>query len=76
MKLPWLGATWRSRADYLPSFDDWVGDYRLRGETSLLVPIIEQLSFKASIIDEYNGEPAGDASHNSLATLLGLSLTY
>ncbi len=76
VKLPWLGATWHTRADYLPSVTDWATDYRLRGATALLIPIVEQLSFKASLIDEYNSVPADDTSANSLATLLGLSLTY
>jgi putative salt-induced outer membrane protein len=76
VKLPWLGATWHSRADYLPSFSDWTDDYRLRGETTLLIPIVEQLAFKASLIDEYNSVPAEDAVSNSLTTLLGLSLIY
>jgi putative salt-induced outer membrane protein YdiY len=76
VKLPFLGATWHSRADYLPSITNWANDYRLRGETALLIPIVEQLSFKASFIDEYNSVPADDADHNTLTTLLGLSLAY
>jgi putative salt-induced outer membrane protein YdiY len=76
VKLPFLGAVWHSRADYLPSISDWANDYRLRGETALLVPIFEQLSLKASVIDEYNSQPADDAVSNSISTLLGLSLVY
>jgi len=76
VKLPWLGASWHSRADYLPSLVAWSEDYRLRGETALLIPIVEQLSFKAALIDEYNSQPAEDAVSNSLTTLFGLSLTY
>jgi hypothetical protein len=75
-KLPVLKAQWYSRADYLPSLTDPLDDYRIRAETGLLVPIIEQLSFKASLIDEYNAQPAEDAVHNSLTTLLGVSLLY
>ena len=74
--LPWLDASWQTRVDYLPSITDWMDDYRLRGETALLVPIVEQLSLKASVIDDYNSQPAEDTSANSLTTLLGLSLTY
>jgi hypothetical protein len=76
VKLPWLKSTWHTRADYLPSITHWVTDYRLRGETSLLVPIVERLSFKAALIDEYNSVPASDAVPNSFATLLGLTLVY
>lgn len=75
-KLPFLDATWYTRADYLPAFDAWTEDYRLRGETALVVPIYEQLAFKASLIDEYNSQPADDAVSNSLTTLFGLSLVY
>jgi putative salt-induced outer membrane protein YdiY len=75
-KLPWLGASWNTRLDWLPSIGDPLDDYRLRGETGLLIPIVEQLSLKASLVDEYNSQPAEDAVSNSLATLLGLSLVY
>ena len=75
-ELPWLDATWLTRVDYLPSITDPSDDYRLRGETALLIPIVEQLSLKASVIDEYNSQPADDAVSNSVATLLGLSLVY
>jgi hypothetical protein len=76
LKLPWLGASWVSRADYFPSITDWSSDYRLRGETALVIPIVEQLSIRASAIDEYTAQPADDTLHNTLSTLLGLSLTY
>ena len=76
VKLPFLGASWHTRADYLPSLSDWTDDYRLRGETALLIPIYEQLSIKAALSDEYNSKPADDTTPNSLTTLLGLSLTY
>ncbi len=74
--LPWLGATWHTRVDYLHSITDPTDDYRLRGETALLIPIVEQVSLKASVVDEYNSQPADDAVSNSVATLLGLSLIY
>jgi putative salt-induced outer membrane protein YdiY len=76
IELPWLGATWRTRLEYLPSVSDWMDAYRLRGETGLSIPLAEQLALKASLIDEYNSQPDEDTSANSLATLLGLSLTY
>jgi hypothetical protein len=75
-KLPWLGASWVSRADYFPSITDWSNDYRIRAETALVIPIVEQLSMRASLIDEYTAQPADDTLHNTLTTLLGLSLTY
>jgi putative salt-induced outer membrane protein YdiY len=75
-KLPWLGASWNTRLDWLPSMTDAFDDYRMRGETGLLIPIVEQLSLKASVVDEYNSQPADDAVSNSVSTLLGLSLVY
>jgi putative salt-induced outer membrane protein YdiY len=75
-KLPWLGASWHTRLDYLPALTAWTDDYRLRGETALLVPIVEQIALKASVIDDYNAQPADDNRSNSLTTLLGLSLVY
>jgi hypothetical protein len=76
LKLPWLGASWVTRADYYPSITDWSNDYRVRGETALVIPIVEQLSLRASLIDEYTAQPADDTLSNTLTTLLGLSLTY
>jgi hypothetical protein len=76
LKLPWFGASWVSRADYFPSITDWSNDYRLRGETALVIPIVEQLSLRGSVIDEYTAQPADDTLHNTLTTLLGLSLIF
>jgi hypothetical protein len=76
LKLPWFGASWVSRADYLPSITDWANDYRLRGETALVIPVVDQLSIRASVVDEYTAQPADDTLHNTLTTLLGLSLVY
>ena len=75
-KLPWLGASWNTRLDYLPSITDPMDDYRLRGETGLLIPVVKQLSLKASLVDEYNSQPAEDAVSNSVSTLFGLSFIY
>jgi putative salt-induced outer membrane protein YdiY len=76
LKLPWLGARWTTRLDYLPSIVDPADDYRLRAESALLIPLVKQLSFKASVVDDYNAQPADDTASNSLSTLLGLSLIY
>lgn len=75
-KLPWLGTTWYSRLDYLPSITEPLDDYRMRGETGLMIPIVEQLALKASVIDSYNAQPAEDTSANTLTTLMGLSFVY
>jgi hypothetical protein len=76
VKLPFAGAAWRSRVDYTPSITDWTDDYLLRGETALVVPMTEGLSFKASVVDLYNSSPDEDSQSNTLSTLLGLSLGF
>ncbi len=75
-KLPLLGASWHTRIDYTPSLLSPFSDFLLRGETSLLVPLISRLSFKVSLVDLYNNSPADDTQKNSLATLVGLSLGF
>ena len=75
-KLPVLGASWHNRLDYTPSFEDWLGDYLLRFETGLLIPMTESISFKFSLVDAYDSTPAEDAKKNSLSTLVGLALGF
>ena len=66
----------RARADYLPSVSDWSHDYLLRGQLSLIVPLLDFLAFKASVLDEYDSTPAPDTDANSFGTLVGLSLLF
>ena len=73
VKLPY-GATWHSRVDYLPSVSDFLGDYILRGETGLLVPMTERLSFRVSLVNVYDSTPAQGTTRNSFNTLVGLSV--
>lgn len=75
-KLPFANAVWTTRWDYLPSVTDWADDYLLRGETALLLPIVDGLSFKASLVDTYDALPAEGSESNSLAGLLGLALGF
>jgi hypothetical protein len=75
-KLPVLGASWHNRLDYTPSFKDFFGDYLLRFETGLLIPMTEWISFKLSVVDAYDSTPAEDAKKNSLSTLVGLALGF
>lgn len=75
-KLPWAGAVWRTRLDYVPSLTSWVDEYLLRGETGLLLPISNRLSFKASVVDLYNAAPSDDSDRNSLTSQVGLSLGF
>ena len=42
----------------------------------LLLPIVDGLSFKASLVDSYDALPAEGSESNSLAGLLGLALGF
>jgi len=75
-KLPILGASWHNRLDYTPSFEDFLGDYLLRFETALLIPMWEAISFRVSIVNLYDSTPAEGTDENSLATLVGLSYGF
>lgn len=68
------GATWRTRAEYLPAVDDWENDYLIRAETSLDVPLLEWLSLVLTIADEYDNTPATGAQRNKLTTTGSLAL--
>jgi putative salt-induced outer membrane protein YdiY len=75
------GKTWRDMAwswtgEYLPAVDNWADNYLLRTEAALLFPMTDILNLKFALLDEYNNQPAPDATHNNLATTLGLSLVY
>ncbi len=75
VKLPG-GATFRARADYLPSLQDWTGDYLLRADASLTVPIDKSLSLKASILETYDSTPDPGSEKNELKFLFGLALHF
>lgn len=71
-----FGATLTIRGDYLPAVDDWAGDYLLTGTAALLFPMTDWISFKTSIIDQYDNTPAEDNSQNSLTATAGLTLVF
>lgn len=56
-----------------PSLDT-ISDYRLRSESSLVNPLNDVLSWKLSLIDEYNSSPKGGAKKND--TTLMTSIEY
>jgi hypothetical protein len=70
------GAHFDWRVDYLPAVDDFTGTYLLRNEAALTVPVIDPISAKFSLLDEYNNRPAPDVKHNSLFLTFGLSVTW
>lgn len=75
-ELPIMGASWHNRLDYTPSFEDFLGDYLLRFETALLIPMWEAISFRVSIVNLYDSTPAEGTDENSLSTLIGLSYGF
>lgn len=66
--------TWR--VDYLPAVDDFTGDYLMRNELALYVPLIDPVSAKFGLLDEYDSTPAIGSDHNSLFVTLGLSVGW
>ncbi len=64
------------RFDYLPAVDDWANNYLLRTTASLAVPLLDPISAKFAVTDEYNSRPANGADANSLFVTIGLSLGW
>jgi putative salt-induced outer membrane protein YdiY len=70
------GWIWFARLDYLPSVEDWLDDFIVRGETSLVFPLTEHFALKTSLIDLYDSTPAEGSESNSLQTLVGVSVLF
>ena len=64
------------RLDYLPAVDNFTKDYLLRTEGALTAPLIDPISAKIVLRDEYNNQPAAGAKRNSLFLTLGLSIVW
>ncbi len=71
-----LGSTLEARIEYLPSLEDWVGTYLIRGRASWRIPLLSWLDFKLTVTDDYTSRPAADTQHNSFTSLAGLSFKY
>jgi putative salt-induced outer membrane protein YdiY len=61
---------------YFPAVDDWANDYLFRTEAALIAPILDFVSAKASLLDEYDNTPSEGIDRNKLAVLVGLSLVF
>lgn len=70
------GAVFGARVDYLPAVDDFTGDYLLRSEAGLTLPVVDPLAVKLGILNEYDSTPGEGAEHNSLYFTSGLSLLW
>jgi putative salt-induced outer membrane protein YdiY len=62
--------------EYLPSVEEWTGNYLLRGSAALAVPMLSWMDLKFTVFDEYNNRPAEDAKRNKLTFTAGLSLVF
>lgn len=85
----WYGSRFTWRMDYLPSIDDWIGDYIIRNELALTVPIFDPFKLKLALFDEYDSTPAEKdftvngvrrrariADYNKLVFTVGVSLGF
>ena len=70
------GAHFDWRLDYLPAVDNFTKEYLLRTEASLTAPLIDPISAKFVVRDEYNNQPSSGSKHNSLYLTLGLSIVW
>jgi hypothetical protein len=71
-----FGSTLEARVEYLPSVEDWVGTYMIRGSAGWRMPLLKWLDFKLSVQDSYTSRPAANTQPNSFTSLAGLSFRY
>lgn len=71
-----FGSTLEARVEYLPSVEDWVDTYFVRGSASWRIPLLTWLDFKLTVLDDYTSRPAAGTQHNSFTSLAGLSVRY
>lgn len=64
----WYGSRFSWRMDYLPSVADWIGDYLVRNELALTVPIFSPFNLKLAFIDEYDSTPATKSFAQTVTT--------
>lgn len=64
------------RLDYLPAVDNFTEDYLVRNALELSVPLIDPVSAKFSLLDEYNNSAPKDVDRNSLYLALGISVGW
>lgn len=71
-----FGSRFDWRFDYLPAVSDWTSNYLIRTQGDLLVPMLDPLSLKISVGDDYNNHPPDDTKKNSLYASVGVSVTW
>ena len=70
------GGHFDGRVDYLPAVDNFTVDYLLRSQAALTMPLVDPISAKLSVLDEYDNTPAANTDRNSLFVSAGLSLAW
>lgn len=70
------GASLDWRFDWLPAVDDFTGDYVVRTEAGLNVPLVAPISARFSIADTYDSTPAAGSDENTLYVASGLSVGW
>ncbi len=70
------GAHFDGRVDYLPAVDNFTEDYLLRAQAALTMPLVDPISAKFSVLNEYDNTPAPGTTRNSLFITLGLSVVW
>lgn len=70
------GSHFDGRVDYLPAVDNFTGDYLLRSQAGLTMPVVDPIAAKFSVVDEYDSTPAPGTQSNSLYITVGLSLVW
>ena len=64
------------RGEYLPAVDAWLDNYLLRGSAQLSIPMLDWLSFRFLVDEEYSSQPAPDTDHNRLTMTAGLAARF
>lgn len=72
--LPYAGAVFDGRVQYLPSVSDFTRDYLLQTDIGLSIPVWKQVAVRFALSDVYDGTPAPGTTYNYLVTNFGLSL--
>ena len=70
------GAVFGWKFAFLPAVDDFTGDYLMRNDGYLTLPIVGPISAKLGLRDEYDSTPAAGTDKNSLYFLAGLSVGW
>lgn len=72
--LPYAGAVFDGRVQYLPSVSNFTTDYLIQGDIGLSVPIWKNVAIRLALSDVYDSTPAPGTTYNFFTTNFGVSL--